>query len=714
MHCDANRFDWSLHVHQRISVPNVVNLIKCFMISFPPAISRKPGMIILEIYNMPTSSLTDVYQPLDSSKDEIRLLRILPTANPTAPLELELGVFSLQSDESNFQALSYTWETPSESGVRDLTLCGRSHSVTSNLHAALRRLRQKQSTRVIWIDALCINQNDLEERAAQVTLMRQVYSKAREVLIWLGDSISSVHRSAGDTSPEPSQAGHHPHPFSVEDAKPFSWLVENANALAKSSSEDDALSAFAMLYLLSIDEHWCHKPIFHVGADLRYRLVPEYETSWSSLVKLFQMPWWTRLWVQQEFALARDAHFVVGNVVAPASLANDFYRSYANHLPPGSCCHESVTWRMTSELWDDIAQKRLAFWGSSFVRMMHISGARGSTKRNPGTMLRELLWLLRTKGSTDPRDKVYGVLGLLPDVSFVGQDLLKPDYSLSVSQTFARCTQYLIESEKDLTALAGPRTRRSDLPSWVPDFVPEDRRGALLFFRNISERISCTGLFNSAAGKGIDCSFSGAELRTSGRRLMKVKAALPPFHDKIDYDDIRRCRDLVRTTAATSTPSPRSGSAERLNGALWRLTLRDTVVGGETNRRASARDWICWNIFSVWLGEKDPSKRSVMAASHPDFASMRKSFFVAMQFQSFFVTDDMHMGLGYEPRPGDEVWILAGGKVPFILRPATDGQGQGLGLRYTMVGDCFIEGIMDGELAEEASWDATAERIVIC
>ncbi|KAK8058831.1 HET-domain-containing protein [Apiospora phragmitis] len=621
---------------------------------------------------MPNSSVNDVYKPLDSSKDETRLVRILPSTSHTAPLELQLDVFSLQSGESNFQALSYTWETPSEPGARGIMLCGRPHSVSANLYAALRRLRQKTTSRVMWIDAICINQDDLEERAAQVTLMKQVYSKAREVLIWLGDSISPAHRSAGEASCESgSNAGQLCHDLSVEDAKPFSWLVDRADALAKSSSEDDALTAFAMLYLLSINEHWCHKSIFH------------------------------------EFALARDAQFVVGSVAAPASLARDFYRSYANHLPPGACCHESVTWRMTSELWDDIVQKRLALWGSSAVRMMHLSGARGNTKKNPGTMLRELLWLLRTKSSTDPRDKVYGVLGLLPEVSFDEQTLLKPDYSLAASQTFARCTQYLIESEKDLMALVGPRTRQSDLPSWVPDLVPQDGRGAILFFQNISKRISCTALFNAASGKDLDCSFSGTELRTSGRRLMKVQEVLPPFQDNIDHDAIRQCRDLVRT-AAQNTPSSRS--PERLSGALLRLTLRDTVVG-ETSRRASARDWICWNIVSVWLGEKDPSKRSVLAASHPDFASIRKSLFVAMQFQSFFVTDDVHMGLGYDPQPGDEVWILAGGKVPFILRPVTDGHSQEP--RYTLVGDCYVESIMDGELAEESSWDTSAQRIVI-
>ncbi|KAK8065524.1 hypothetical protein PG997_012271 [Apiospora hydei] len=592
--------------------------------------------------------LSDVYEPLDSSKDEIRLLRILPSASHTAPLELQLDVVSLKSGGSNFQALSYTWETPSESGFRGITLCGRPHSVTANLHAALRRLRQKTTSRVMWIDAICINQDDLEERAIQVTLMKEVYSKAREALIWLGDSISPAQRSEHQASEDSSTAEQLSHRFLVEDAEPLSSLVERADALARSSSEDDALSAFAMLYLLSIDEHWCHKPMFHVGADLRYRLAPGYETSWRSLLKLFQMPWWTRVWVQQEFALARGAQFVVGNVMVPASLANNFYKSYAKHLLPGSCCHESVTWRMTSELWDDIAQKRLALWGSSAVRMMHLSGTQGNAKKNPGTALRELLWLLRTKDSTDPRDKVYGVLGLLSEVSLTEQTLLKPDYSLTASQTFARCTQYLIETEGDLMALVGPRTRRSDLPSWVPDLVPQDRRGALVSFQNISKRIS-------------------TPLR----------------------------------------PGPRSGSAEPCGASR----SRDTIVGA-SNRRASARDWICWNILSVWLGEQDPSKRSVMAASHPDFATISKSFLVAMQFQSFFVTDDVHMGLGYETQPGDEVWILAGGKVPFILRPVADGHDQEA--RYTLVGDCFVEGIMDGERADEASWDTSAERIVIC
>ncbi|KAK8101332.1 HET-domain-containing protein [Apiospora kogelbergensis] len=657
---------------------------------------------------MPSTSSHEIYQPLDPAKDEIRLVRILPCASHTEPLELQLDVCSLRSDEGAFEALSYTWTTPFETGLRDVMLCGRAHSVTANLYAALRRLRRKSSSRVMWIDAICINQDDLAERASQVALMKQVYSKARQVLIWLGDSISPVPRAPDEA---PRGAANTGHGFLVEEAKPFSWLMERADALAKStSSEDEALSAFAMLYLLSINEHWCHKSVFHVGADLRYRLVPGYETSWRSLLKLFQMPWWTRIWVQQEFALARASQFVVGNVVVPTSLAIDFYKSYANHLPPGSCCHERVTWRMTSELWDDIVQKRLALWGSSVVRMMHLSGAHNNTGKNPGTMMRELLWLLRTKESTDTRDKVYGVLGLLPDVTFSQWSLLRPDYSLTTSQTFARCTQYLIESENDLMALIGPRARYLDLPSWVPDFIPQDRKGTLLFFQNLSKRISCTGLFNAAAGKSLDCSFSGTELRTTGRRLSKVTAALPPFQDNITYDSIKQCRELVRAEAANTTAAYRP--PEQLNGVFWRLAIRDTVVG-EPNRRASARDWICWNILSVWLGEKDASKRSVLAASHPDFASLRRSFIVAMHFQSFFVTEDMHMGLGYEPQPGDEVWILAGGKVPFILRPVTEGQSH-QELRYKLVGDCYVEGIMDGERADKASWDASAQQILIC
>ncbi|KAF8859326.1 heterokaryon incompatibility, partial [Acephala macrosclerotiorum] len=84
-----------------------------------------------------------------------------------------------------YEALSYVW---GESDPPCWILCnGQRKSVTPNLGAALRRLRYKEKWRLVWIDAICVNQEDLDERSQQVMLMRNIYSPARRVIVWLGE-----------------------------------------------------------------------------------------------------------------------------------------------------------------------------------------------------------------------------------------------------------------------------------------------------------------------------------------------------------------------------------------------------------------------------------------------------------------------------------------------------------------------------------------------
>lgn len=86
-----------------------------------------------------------------------------------------------------FEAMSYTWGSSSED--RSITLCGRSgFKVTDNLFRALRRLRYSHRSTVLWIDAICINQSDLEERAQQVRMMADIFRTCWKLLIWLGDT----------------------------------------------------------------------------------------------------------------------------------------------------------------------------------------------------------------------------------------------------------------------------------------------------------------------------------------------------------------------------------------------------------------------------------------------------------------------------------------------------------------------------------------------
>jgi hypothetical protein len=98
------------------------------------------------------------YSRLDTSKQEIRLLTIWPGQN-VAPIRCTMSSTTLESNHDEYDALSYTWGSPLR--IREIFLDGKQFFVTQNLERALRNLRQPDGPRVMWIDAICINQFDI-------------------------------------------------------------------------------------------------------------------------------------------------------------------------------------------------------------------------------------------------------------------------------------------------------------------------------------------------------------------------------------------------------------------------------------------------------------------------------------------------------------------------------------------------------------------------
>ena len=200
------------------------------------------------------------YQPLDLSTDNIRLLTLHP-GNEDDPICCSLSHVSLRSEVA-YEALSYTWGDYQD--ARTIILDSHPVSVTANLETALRRLRypalpkdglareaQPQEgnagkERIVWVDALCINQNDVKERGHQVRRMDKIFSSGRKVLVWLGDE----------------------------------------------ADESDV----AMDFLKCIDRG---EGLFDTnGAALTS------ETVWKALHKLWARPYWGRVWIIQELASA--------------------------------------------------------------------------------------------------------------------------------------------------------------------------------------------------------------------------------------------------------------------------------------------------------------------------------------------------------------------------------------------------------------------------
>ncbi|KAM0145561.1 hypothetical protein ACHAPG_011563, partial [Botrytis cinerea] len=194
------------------------------------------------------------YSLLPASGDNIRLLRLLPSEDEAAPLHCELRDYSLQRSTPRihlYEALSYVWGDP------DITLPisvnKKQFQVTVNLHAALLRLRDHSFERIIWIDAICIDQNNNEERKQQVQLMARIYSTAHRVIVWLGEETVEIEGA-----------------------------LEHIQLIVDEEHTE-------------IPESWMEK------------------LKQDRILKLLQNPWFQRIWVLQEAAAARHIIIMCGS-----------------------------------------------------------------------------------------------------------------------------------------------------------------------------------------------------------------------------------------------------------------------------------------------------------------------------------------------------------------------------------------------------------------
>jgi hypothetical protein len=129
------------------------------------------------------------YSALLLKPDTIRLLRLLPNENAQENPQCELIEYTIRDSHTAchpYEALSYVWG--GEDKPKSITLDGYEFNVTRNLHTALVHLRDHQIPRFLWVDAVCINQTNEEEKERQILLMAVIFAKASRVIVWLGEA----------------------------------------------------------------------------------------------------------------------------------------------------------------------------------------------------------------------------------------------------------------------------------------------------------------------------------------------------------------------------------------------------------------------------------------------------------------------------------------------------------------------------------------------
>ncbi|KAM7203888.1 Heterokaryon incompatibility protein (HET) domain containing protein [Rhypophila sp. PSN 637] len=416
------------------------------------------------------------YHPLEKARSEIRLLEIMPAPDRSLPLKCTIRHSALGS--STYRCLSYVWgdqkkDVKSEIAItykkpilQRLKLTRRHQSsesenfrleIGSNLAAALVHLRRKHKRVTIWADALCINQQDDEEKNWQVGLMTQIYSTATHVHAWLGprfdDDPNDVDTICDAFKLVPTVAG----------------LLKRSNSMqmfADETSWSKACFSLANTNPPSTIQHGGNKDRSSsntISHELREALTSKglWGRFLSAFNKLSQSEYFQRMWILQETGRARDLTFHYAEQKA----------SYKLLL--FCLCLARPFWALN----DNLTNLRTSSFFSRFdPRFLTCLTARMNCNLNCDlpTIL-ELAYRQRPPllKASNPRDIVYALLGLASD----GPIRIEPRYELGVEYAYASATRLLLSegftdillsfkpymsSEVDLSA--------ETFPSWAFDW----------------------------------------------------------------------------------------------------------------------------------------------------------------------------------------------------------------------------------------------------
>ncbi|KAJ4854253.1 heterokaryon incompatibility protein (HET) domain-containing protein [Trichoderma breve] len=494
--------------------------------------------------------------------------------------------------------------------------------VTANLETALKHLREQENRVTLWIDALCIDQSNTEERSSQVAQMREIYSNASEVIIFL---VGTLDASAAIDA----------------------WKASPLKTPCLSCSDlFEFLADFPQDHLTQLSE---------------------------ALRRTLLVSWWDRIWVVQEAVVAKQLTVRYG---------------YSSYIP-------------TSDL--------KVF--NLFSRVSNLDHFRENWRRSQETDLLSLMRYFGHRKASDDRDRVYALLGLCNQTTAI-----RPNYRLDVKEVFMAPIIETIRNTKSLSVLYGDHSRktRRDIPSWVPDWSTE-------LDENQRQRATLSSLFNANGQRNLPkyglIHHSGHSLAVHGIKIAKVTKIAEPLYASSDRNStvevLKRWREMAMTTP---------GAYFRKNSAkenFLKTILSDAAyfkfasLKRLDTKNTKALLWWLDRTISPNSREQDEDRyRSHINTRFGHFGHFTDIMRLSATNRTLFSNKPDHTNwnlakfesVGLGPmliKEGDEIHILPGSNLPLVLRPVDfcDSHGHSrLVRKYQLVGDCFLQGVMDGEL----------------
>lgn len=669
------------------------------------------------------------------SKSSIRLLQIL--SKPEEPINCSLKVIDLDHDDRPlYDCLSYTWGDPlyEELFVEDkkknmdnerkfpIDFDGETICVTANLNEALKQLSMKgeilstsDDTEAgeegfMWIDAICINQEDMKERSAQVGMMTRIYREAEKVIVWLGpddlvtESGIEVMNRLSSVAPEKRDAELHP---DLDDQEVYEVL--------------------GIPFITS--------------------------QKWLALATFLLRTWFKRIWVLQETFVAKNVVVLCGSHTVNWENIIGASRTL-NGTRLGEWLTETM-WGVTNP-----RSRSTRYVGNTMNNHFIFQEMRENAE---SLNLEALLVYSRYFGATMDEDRVYAIMGVWPK-SRLHQatfNALQPAYSMSVEQVYTIASMATILEMGDLNVLSlvedSDFRNLKGLPSWVPDYslTPfyeplagnprpaegEERWSAskgLKWEVPVQELLLLSPKQGSLPVKGINFDRvaeiaanyaaimdehqmytmleilphflrhgspqEATSVETFWRTLIKDTFRGKPAEDEdlkafqiliIQWiQDLEQAIEQLQDTTAGSDPDQDSADPQLLSEYLIAYTRTKSLILELSDKDKSGLI-PSWNTIQDTI-EMD-NENLIPDEVVQDLEHMTESFRLAYLGRRLFRTQGNYLGIASQSlEKGDAVWVLAGAAVPIILRPLSNGN-------WKLVGEAYVHGIMNGEAVKNGA-----------
>lgn len=623
---------------------------------------HRDGSYCLERYHLSrlyqrirTSYTPHVYDESAKSEDKpIRLIELLPEKHNGQLESLPRIKFRHTTLGSSthvpYEALSYCW---GDNKVLHPVLCGDFSVlwVTQNLHDALKAMRLEDKPRVLWADAICINQGNLSEKSFQVQQMADVYQNAERVLVWLG-------RAADNSETLETLV---PQLLKVKEFASVRGLTSESD-LKQLSRED--LTNFGMIKTPSFDP-------FTDGA--------------KPLLCIYRRDWWERIWIIQEFLLAKETIFCCGGWAFP-------WESLES-------AHE-----VASQIGMDDPSFLHSYIKSPSRQLAYVKSDLFDGRSN----LMSLMSLTAKGKVTEPKDRVYALLSLA-----IGGNSILVDYSKSLEEVYEEATRQALTIQPHLTKLLTLTGITPGMNSTIPSWTMKRHD-------SFSSAMTLTGSLRSDASRGSEYElvFDGNKLKLMGFELDTIivtgipAPAIETISASFGFSLARlilACAQGAKLCNGLSEEMYDATGEPRID-AFWQTIMGESMFSTFDHQRQQFElfkpilqtmkaaislplpyRWLPCQAFAIcvfcFLGIPQNTWMLLGRKKSPEVAELVRCY-------GRRISSTTKSLIGLVPReaePGDRIFLLQGFDTPFVLRKS------GKDSHYLIIGECYVHGHMDGK-----------------